>query len=34
MSLTGDFNLNEVSILVDKMKIPGVEDFKNATTGM
>lgn len=34
MSLTGDFNLNEVSILTDKMKIPGAVDFKNATIGM
>lgn len=34
MSLTGDFKLNEVSILADKMKIPGAEDFKNSTVGM
>ena len=34
MSLTGDFNINEVSILTDKMKIPGAVDFKNATIGM
>lgn len=34
MSLTGDFNLNEVSILMNKMKIPGVDNLKNATTSM
>jgi len=31
MSLTGDFNLNEVSVLTDKMKIPGGDDLKKAT---
>ncbi len=28
MSLTGNFNLNELSVLTDKMKIPGGEDLK------
>ena len=31
MSLTGDFNLNEISILTDKMRIPGGDDLKKAT---
>ena len=31
MSLTGDFDLNEVTTLTDKMKIPGSEELKNAT---
>lgn len=31
MSLTGDFDLNEISILTDKMKIPGGEDLKKAS---
>lgn len=30
MSLTGDFDLNEISILTDKMKIPGTADLKRA----
>ncbi|MNT46925.1 hypothetical protein D3C72_1835990 [compost metagenome] len=33
MSLTGDFDLNEISVLTDKMKIPGGEDLKKATKG-
>jgi hypothetical protein len=33
MSLTGNFDLNEISILTDKMKIPGAEDLKKATKG-
>ncbi|TDD97530.1 DUF4252 domain-containing protein [Flavobacterium cellulosilyticum] len=33
MSLTGDFDLNEISILTDKMKIPGAADLKKATKG-
>lgn len=33
MSLTGDFNLNEIAILTDKMKIPGGDDLKKATKG-
>lgn len=33
MSLTGDFDLNDISILTDKMKIPGAEDLKKATKG-
>lgn len=28
MSLTGNFNLSELSVLTDKMKIPGGEDLK------
>ncbi|MEC5166202.1 hypothetical protein RCH18_001938 [Flavobacterium sp. PL11] len=31
MSLTGNFDLNEISILTDKMKIPGGEELKKAT---
>ncbi len=31
MSLTGDFTLNEISVLTDKMKIPGGEELKKAT---
>jgi hypothetical protein len=31
MSLTGDFDLNEISILTDKMKIPGGDDLKKAS---
>lgn len=33
MSLTGDFDLNEISILTDKMRIPGGDDLKKATRG-
>jgi hypothetical protein len=33
MSLTGDFDLSEISILTDKMRIPGGEDLKKATKG-
>jgi len=33
MSLTGDFDLNEISILTDKMKIPGGDELKKATKG-
>jgi hypothetical protein len=33
MSLTGNFDLNEISILTDKMRIPGGEELKNATNG-
>jgi peroxiredoxin len=33
MSLTGNFSLSEVSILTDKMKIPGGTDLKKATKG-
>ena len=33
MSLTGTFDLSEISILTDKMKIPGGEDLKKATVG-
>ena len=31
LSLTGDFDLNEISVLTDKMKIPGGDDLKKAT---
>ncbi|MES2543580.1 MAG: DUF4252 domain-containing protein [Bacteroidota bacterium] len=31
MSLTGDFDLDEISILTDKMRIPGGEELKKAT---
>ena len=31
MSLTGDFDLNEISVLTDKMRIPGGDDLKKAT---
>jgi Domain of unknown function (DUF4252) len=33
MSLTGNFNLNEIAVLTDKMKIPGGDDLKNASQG-
>lgn len=33
MSLTGDFDLSEISVLTDKMKIPGGDDLKKATKG-
>ncbi len=33
MSLTGDFELSEVAVLTDKMKIPGGDDLKKATKG-
>ncbi|MFV5692227.1 DUF4252 domain-containing protein [Flavobacterium sp. LT1R49] len=33
MSLTGDFDLSEISILTDKMRIPGGDDLKRATKG-
>ncbi|WP_348800540.1 DUF4252 domain-containing protein [Flavobacterium adhaerens] len=31
MSLTGDFDLNEISVLTDKMQLPGGDDLKKAT---
>jgi pantothenate kinase-related protein Tda10 len=31
MSLTGSFDLSEIAILTDKMKIPGGDDLKKAT---
>ncbi|MGA9639102.1 DUF4252 domain-containing protein [Flavobacterium sp.] len=31
MSLTGNFNLNEIAVLTDKMRIPGGEELKKAT---
>lgn len=33
MSLTGDFDLKELSVLTDKMKLPGGEVLKNASKG-
>ncbi|MFV5699846.1 DUF4252 domain-containing protein [Flavobacterium sp. ZT3R17] len=33
MSLTGDFDLSEISVLTDKMRIPGGDDLKKATKG-
>jgi hypothetical protein len=33
MSLTGDFDLNEISVLTDKMNIPGGDDLRKATKG-
>ena len=33
MSLTGDFDLNELSVLTDKMRLPGGEELKKATKG-
>ncbi len=33
MSLTGDFDLNEISLLTDKMNLPGGNDLKKATKG-
>jgi Domain of unknown function (DUF4252) len=31
MSLLGDFDLNEISVLTDRMKLPGGDDLKKAT---
>ncbi len=33
MSLTGNFDLNEISLLTDKMNLPGGNDLKKATKG-
>jgi hypothetical protein len=33
MSLTGDFDLNEISVLTDKLRIPGGDDLKKVTKG-
>ena len=33
MSLTGDFDLNEISVLTDKMRFPGGDDLKKGTKG-
>lgn len=33
MSLKGNFDLDEISVLTNKMKIPGAEDLKKATKG-
>jgi hypothetical protein len=31
MSITGSFNLNEISALTDKMKLPGGAELKKAS---
>lgn len=33
MSLTGNFNLDEIPVLTDKMKIPGGDELKKLTKG-
>jgi hypothetical protein len=33
MSLIGDFDLNELSVLTDKMNLPGGDDLKKASKG-
>ena len=33
ISLTGDFDLNELSVLTDKMRLPGGDELKKATKG-
>ena len=33
MSLMGNFDIHELAVLTDKMKIPGGEDLKNAAKG-
>lgn len=33
MSLLGDFDLNEISVLTDKMKLPGGDDLKKVSKG-
>lgn len=33
LSLTGNFDLNEISVLTDKMKLPGGSDLKKASKG-
>lgn len=33
MSLKGNFNLDEIAVLTNKMKIPGGDDLKRATSG-
>jgi hypothetical protein len=33
LSLTGDFDLDEIAVLTDKMKIPGGDALKKATKG-
>lgn len=33
LSLTGDFDLNDISVLTDKMKLPGGDDLKKASKG-
>ena len=33
LSLTGNFDLNEISVLTDKMQLPGGADLKKASKG-
>lgn len=33
LSLTGDFDLNDISVLTDKMNLPGGDDLKKASKG-
>lgn len=33
LSLTGDFDLNDISLLTDKMNLPGGDDLKKASKG-
>ena len=33
LSLTGNFDLNEISVLTDKMQLPGGSDLKKASKG-
>jgi len=33
MSLTGDFDLNDISMLTDKLNLPGGDDLKKASKG-
>lgn len=33
MSLTGNFDLNDISLLTDKMNLPGGDNLKSATKG-
>ena len=33
MFLTGDFDLSEIAVLTDKMRMPGGDDLKKATKG-
>jgi hypothetical protein len=33
LSLTGEFDLNDISVLTDKMNLPGGDDLKKASKG-
>lgn len=33
LSLTGNFDINEISVLTDKMQLPGGSDLKKASKG-